>query len=80
MYWNPNGRHHILSMDSWIVTLDVLKSVYDYHNGSSGYRWIVTLDVLKFFMNIDLPEPVLPLNSNIRCIEIQFGVITMSGS
>ena len=60
----------IKSIDiSWIVTLDVLKLLQII----AGYRWqhclIVTLDVLKYALCI-IRTLSIPLNSNIRCIEI----------
>mgnify|MGYP004652598343 CR=1 FL=1 len=55
----------------WIVTLDVLKSFMIDKLDIFPLRWIVTLDVLKC-TRIERSDSGLPLNSNIRCIEIHF--------
>ena len=56
---------------SWIVTLDVLKFDEQPTAFSMGASWIVTLDVLKLdhcWQGLF----GLKLNSNIRCIEINY--------
>ena len=79
MYWNNCATIFSLGLSSWIVTLDVLK-----YNSFSVVPvvyicWIVTLDVLKLAYNCDRFACTL-LNSNIRCIEIDFDVINVSES
>ena len=59
----------INDLQSWIVTLDVLKfRIYEQHP-ERLHSWIVTLDVLKFIYLLWI-EVAVVLNSNIRCIEM----------
>ena len=63
---NPSD---LLWFESWIVTLDVLKSSYIFTRYILSFRWIVTLDVLKY-KSTNIIITCTGLNSNIRCIEI----------
>ena len=47
MYWNVSQYITYSSSNCWIVTLDVLKSVWHTIADGRWYGWIVTLDVLK---------------------------------
>ena len=52
MYWNCDDFIKKGERDgSWIVTLDVLKSYYNFFVLYLCWSWIVTLDVLKFLFS-----------------------------
>ncbi len=68
MYWNDAALELATNLNSWIVTLDVLKLRIAYAL-SLIISWIVTLDVLKY-EGLKAARRLAALNSNIRCIEI----------
>ena len=70
MYWNRVTYGKKIEVESWIVTLDVLKYGKDYLKDVRKACWIVTLDVLKFNTVKSTRYKLVWLNSNIRCIEI----------
>ena len=75
MYWNPLGAIELCTAVSWIVTLDVLKSVALMMTDQKGKlnSNIRCIEIAEYEL---LGWLVQPLNSNIRCIEI--AVLTLN--
>ena len=70
MYWNGDAKSESgVNSPSWIVTLDVLKLLFQLLLNVICFGWIVTLDVLKLQNKIEKNKDC-ELNSNIRCIEM----------